>query len=72
MELGQEGWLKQPVAKARGPIMASDQESRQGHQCSEIMLIGDPSSRSVGASPGRTAAPQAGSKWLTRWTSETV
>jgi hypothetical protein len=22
MELGQEGWLKQPVAKVRGPIMA--------------------------------------------------
>jgi hypothetical protein len=29
MELGQEGWLKQPVAKVRGPIMAGDQGSRQ-------------------------------------------
>ncbi len=41
MELGQEGWLKQPVAEVRGPIMAGDQGSRQGHQCSETSLTGE-------------------------------
>jgi hypothetical protein len=34
VELGQEGWLKQTVAKVRGPIMAGDQGSRGGRQCS--------------------------------------
>ncbi len=57
MELGQEGWLNQPVAKVRGPIMACDQGSHQGHQCSETSLTGDPSSRSVGASLGREPLP---------------
>jgi hypothetical protein len=33
MELGQEGWLKQLVAKVRGPILAGDQGSCWGHQC---------------------------------------
>jgi hypothetical protein len=32
IELGQEGWLKQPVTKVRGPIMAGDQGLRRGHQ----------------------------------------
>jgi hypothetical protein len=45
MELGQEGWLKQLVAKVRGPIVASDQGSRQGHHCSETALTGKPSSK---------------------------
>ncbi len=31
MELGQEGGLKQPVAKVRGPIVANDQGSCRGH-----------------------------------------
>jgi hypothetical protein len=35
MELKQEEWLKQPLAKVRGPIVAGDQGSRQGHQCSK-------------------------------------
>jgi hypothetical protein len=33
MELGQEGWLQQPVDKVRGPIVAGDQGSRRDHQC---------------------------------------
>jgi hypothetical protein len=41
IELGQEGWLKQPVAKVRGPILACDQGSRRGHQCSETALTGE-------------------------------
>jgi hypothetical protein len=44
MELGQEGWLKQLVAKVREPIVADDQGSRQGYQCSETSLTGEPSS----------------------------
>ncbi len=51
MELGQEGWLKQLVAKDRGPIMSGDQGSRQGHQCSETVLTGDSNSRSVWVHP---------------------
>jgi hypothetical protein len=49
MELGQEGWQKQPVDKVitnceqRGPIVASDQGSCRAHQCSEVSLTGDPS-----------------------------
>jgi hypothetical protein len=42
MELGQEGWLKQLVAKVRWPIMAGDQGSRRGHHCSEAALTGNP------------------------------
>ncbi len=38
MELGQEGWLKQPMAKVRLPIEASGQGSRRGHQRSETLL----------------------------------
>jgi hypothetical protein len=74
MELGQEGWLKQLVAKVRGPIMAGDQGSRQGHQCRGTSLTGESGSIvSVGASPGRKPLPPyAGSKWLAHWTSETV
>jgi hypothetical protein len=37
MELGQEGWLKQPVAKVRRPIVAGDHGSCQGHQCGETL-----------------------------------
>jgi hypothetical protein len=63
MELGQEWWLKQPVAKVianreqRGPIVAGDQGSRRGHQCSETSLTGDPSSSRVGASLGHKLLP---------------
>ncbi len=58
MELGQEGWLKQPVAmvaancEQRGPIMAGDQGSFRGYQCSKTSLTGDPSSMHVSAPPG--------------------
>jgi hypothetical protein len=63
MELGQEGRLKQPVAKAitnreqRGPIVAGGHGSRQGHQCNETSLTGNPSSRRVGASLGCKPLP---------------
>ncbi len=67
MELGQEGWLKQLVAKVRGPIMAGDQGSHWGHQCSETTLTGDTSSRSVGASLGCETLPpgREANSWLT-------
>jgi hypothetical protein len=45
MELVQEGWLKQPVAKVRGPIMAGDQGSCRGHHCSKTALTGNLSSK---------------------------
>ncbi len=41
IELWQEVWLKQPVAKVRGPIMAGDQGSCRGHHCSETALTGE-------------------------------
>ncbi len=50
LELGQEGWLKQPVANVianheqRRPIMAGDQGSHQGHQYSKTLLTGEPGS----------------------------
>ncbi len=40
VRLGQEGWLKQPVAKVRGPIVDNDLGSRRGHHCSETALTG--------------------------------
>jgi hypothetical protein len=65
MELGNEGWPKQPVPKIRGPIVAGDQGSRWDHHCSETLLTGDPSSRSVGAPLGcKLLPPVAGSKRL--------
>ncbi len=57
MELGQEGWLKQPEARVRGPIMAGDQGSRQGHNCSETALTGNRSSKVWVAPPGRELLP---------------
>jgi hypothetical protein len=72
MELGQEGWLKQPEAKVRGPIMACDQGSRWGHHCGETGLTGNPVQSGV-ASPGREPLPPVvESKWLVHWTSGTV
>ncbi len=62
MELGKE-WLRlrlrsSPDHKQRGPIVAGDQVSCQGHQCSETSLTGEPSSLvSVGASPERKPLP---------------
>jgi hypothetical protein len=53
-----KAWLRQPVAKVvrnckqRGSIVAGDQGTRRGHQCSKTSLTKDPSSRSVGATPG--------------------
>ncbi len=35
MELRNVGWLKQPVAKVRGPIEDGDQESSRGHHCGQ-------------------------------------
>jgi hypothetical protein len=35
MELRQVGWLKQPVAKVRGPIVAGDRESSRSHHCGQ-------------------------------------
>jgi hypothetical protein len=60
MELGQEGWLKQPVAKIRGPIMAGDQGSRRGHHCSKTVLTGNHGFKVWVAPPGQTAAPCGG------------
>jgi hypothetical protein len=65
MELGQEGWLKQPVSKVRGPIVAGDQRSRRGHHCREIVLTGNLSSKVWVAPPGREPLTSVtGSKWL--------
>ncbi len=64
MELGQEEWLKQPVAQVTGLVMAGDQGSRWGHQCSATSLTGNPSSKVWVAPPGRKPLPRvAGSKW---------
>ncbi len=41
MELGQERWLKQPVAKVRGFIMDGDRGSCRGHHCSKTALTGN-------------------------------
>jgi hypothetical protein len=60
MELGQQGWLKQPVAKVRGTIVAGDQGSRRGHHCSS-----NPSSKEWVARPGgQTAAPCGGKQMI--------
>jgi hypothetical protein len=64
MELEQEGWLKQQMAKVvanrgqRGPIAAGDQGSDWVHQGSETTLTED--SRSVGASPWCEQLPPGG------------
>jgi hypothetical protein len=74
IELGKQGWLKQPVAKVRGPILAGDQGSRRGHHCSETELTGNPSSKEFRAMVhpgGEPLPPVAGSKRLVHWTSET-
>jgi hypothetical protein len=62
---------KQPVAKVvanreqRGPIVASDQGSYRGHQCSEISLTEDPSPWSASGPPGvQTAAPLGGKQMV--------
>jgi hypothetical protein len=68
-------WLRSSQdCEQRGLIVGGDQGSRQGHQCSETSLTGEPDFfASVGASPGlEPMPPQAGSKQLTHWTSETV
>jgi hypothetical protein len=52
MELQQERWAKQLVAKVREPIMASDQGLCPGHHCSEMALTGNPSSKVWVAPPG--------------------
>jgi hypothetical protein len=58
MELGQEGWLKQPVAKVRRPIMTGDQGSRRGgHHCSEMALKGNPSSKCELHNQGANRSP---------------
>jgi hypothetical protein len=44
MELEQNGWLKQPGAKVREPIVEGDQGLRKGHQCTETSLTGKPNS----------------------------
>ncbi len=63
MELGQEGWLKQPAAKVRGPIMAGDQGSCWGHWCSETMLTGELQFQKCGCIPGtQTVAPLGGTQ----------
>jgi hypothetical protein len=51
MELGQERWLKQAVVKVRGPIVASDQGSCQGHHCSETIIIGKSQFQKYGCIP---------------------
>ncbi len=65
LELGQKGWLKQPLAKVvtdheqRGPMVADDQWSCLCHQYKVTSLTGHPSSRSMGATPVMwTAAPR--------------
>jgi hypothetical protein len=57
MELGQEGWLKQLVAKVRGPIMAGDQGSHWGHHCSKTALTCNPISKMRVAPPGHETLP---------------
>ncbi len=66
MEPG-KAWLRQPVAKViarlqeRGPIIASDQGSRRGHQCGKTSFMGEPGFIvSVGASPGCEPLPLGG------------
>jgi hypothetical protein len=61
MELGQEGWPKQPVVKVTGTIVASDQGSIWGHQCSETSLTEESQFQKCGCIPGmRTADPLGG------------
>jgi hypothetical protein len=73
---GKGGWWLRSSGdrKLRGPIVASDQTSCQGQQCSETLLTGEPSSIvSVGGIPGtQTATPLGRKQRLTHWTSETV
>jgi hypothetical protein len=78
MKLG-KALLRQLVDKVvanrdqRGSIVASDQGSHRGHQCSKTSLKGEPSFIvNVGASPEREPMPLSGSKWLTHRTNETV
>jgi hypothetical protein len=75
MELGQEGWLKQLVAKVRGPIVAGDQGSHRGHHCSqtaETALTVNPRPKVWVAPPGcEPLPPVMGRKQLVHWTSET-
>jgi hypothetical protein len=61
-ELGQKDWVKQLVAKARGPIVASDQGSGRGHHCSQMTLTGYPSSKVWVAPLGHEPLPPVGGK----------
>ncbi len=72
-ELGQEEWLRSPVNREqRGLIVAGDQGSRRGYDCSEMALTDNHSSKVWVAPPGHELLPSvAGSKWLVHWTSET-
>jgi hypothetical protein len=64
MELGQDGWLKQPAAKIFARTTSKEDLSWPvirdyigGHQCSGTLLTGDPSSRNVGAPLGCELLP---------------
>jgi hypothetical protein len=72
MELGQEGWLNQPVAEVKGPIVAGDQGYCRGHHGSETVLTGNLSSKVWVAPPGHEPLPPvAESQRLVHWTSKT-
>ncbi len=61
------------VAKVRGPMVAGNQGSHWVTNVVRRCQQEIPSSRTVGASPGRKPlTTQTGSKRLTHWTSETV
>ncbi len=66
------GKVARKHCKQRGPIVACDQGSRWGHQCSETVLTGNFSIKVWVALPGcEPLPPVAGNKWLIYWTSET-
>ncbi len=68
MEPGKE-WLRQPVSKVvtqdheqRGPIIAGDQGSHRGHQCSQITPTGESQFQKCRCIPEKQIAAPMGGK----------
>jgi hypothetical protein len=75
MELGQEGWLKHPVAKVIKKTVSKEdllwpviRDHVSVFLCSKTSITGNPSSRSLGAPLGLERPPR---REANEWTNET-